>query len=706
MSKETTMEITGEIQDFIYQNEINSYTIATFNTEEEEITVVGYLPFVHAGDNLKLIGKFVEHKEYGTQFKIDTFEKLMPRTTAALERYLANGNIKGVGEAIAKRIVRTFGDETLYVFQKEPERLAQVRGISENRAKEIAEEFLENWEVWQIVGFLERFGIGAEYAKKVYTLLGVHAIEEIEANPYLLLDIAKGVDFKQVDKMALDLGINYDNEKRVQSGIKYGLIRSTNSGHACVLKENLIEFVIGLLDVTAEMVEDNLINLKVNNEIVIEEREEMQFVYLYAFYVTEEGIALRIKRLQNANNTKKIEKIQSALKKVEKNSGIILSEKQKEAVQLVNDNNVTIITGGPGTGKTTIIKSIIDVYEEKKYKIVLSAPTGRAAKRMTETTKREASTLHRLLEIGKTDEDSFYQSSLEYEGTPIDADLIIVDEMSMVDMFLMNQLLKCIYQGTKLILVGDEDQLASVGPGSVLKDLIQSDMITTIHLDKIFRQAAKSKIILNAHRVNQGKMFFLKKDAQNFSMEERPENIEINEEELENEIMNEDLEEDFFFIKERYAEKMVDQVLSLCTGRLKNYGDYDFFQNIQVLSPTKRGPLGTRELNKELQAKLNPNIGNLPERGSMGAVFRAGDRVMQIKNNYDIYWEREENQNGKKQIGSGVFNGEIGTIINIDELEKQVEIQFDDEKVAWYPFSELDQIEHSYAITIHKAQRK
>lgn len=351
MSKETTMEITGEIQDFIYQNEINSYTIATFNTEEEEITVVGYLPFVHAGDNLKLIGKFVEHKEYGTQFKIDTFEKLIPRTTAALERYLANGNIKGVGEAIAKRIVKTFGDETLYVFQKEPERLAQVRGISENRAKEIAEEFLENWEVWQIVGFLERFGIGAEYAKKVYTLLGVHAIEEIEANPYLLLDIAKGVDFKQVDKMALDLGINYDNEKRVQSGIKYGLIRSTNSGHACVLKENLIEFVIGLLDVTAEMVEDNLINLKVNNEIVIEEREEMQFVYLYAFYVTEEGIALRIKRLQNANNTKKIEKIQSALKKVEKNSGIILSEKQKEAVQLVNDNNVTIITGGPGTGK-------------------------------------------------------------------------------------------------------------------------------------------------------------------------------------------------------------------------------------------------------------------------------------------------------------------------------------------------------------------
>ena len=460
--------------------------------------------------------------------------------------------------------------------------------------------------------------------------------------------------------------------------------------------------MISLLDVTTEVVEDNIINLKVKEEIVVEKREEEEYVYLYAFYVAEEEIALRIKRLQQASNKKKISGIQKALKEAEKQSGIVLSERQKEAVQLVNENNVIIITGGPGTGKTTIIKSIIDIYEKKKYKVVLCAPTGRAAKRMTETTGKEASTLHRLLEIGKIDEDSLYKEAGKYEGAPIDADLIIVDEMSMVDMFLMNYLLKCIYQGTKLILVGDVDQLASVGPGSVLKDFIDSEKITTIHLDKIFRQAAKSKIILNAHRVNQGKMFFTKKKIET---DEQLPNIEM--EEIEDvEVEDETLKEDFFFIRENYPERMLEQVISLCTGRLKNYGDYDFFQNIQVLSPTRKGLLGTKELNKALQEKLNPNIGNLPEKASMGAVFRAGDRVMQIKNNYDIYWEKEGQDSGRKEIGSGVFNGEIGTIIHIDEMEKQVEIQFDDEKVAWYPFSELDQIEHSYAITIHKSQRK
>ena len=546
----------------------------------------------------------------------------------------------------------------------------------------MSEDFIQNWEVWQIVGFLERFGIGAEYAKKVFDLYGTKAIEEIEANPYLLIDIARGVDFKQIDKMALGLGISYDNEKRVASGIKYGLIRTTYNGHSCVLKENLIEFVINLLDVSTENVEDGLINLQVKNEIVIEQREKEEYVYLYAFYSAEEEIAFRIKRLQKAKNIKEIKNIQVLLKKVEESSSIELSEKQKEAVNLVNENNVTIITGGPGTGKTTIIKTIIDIYEEKGEKVVLCAPTGRAAKRMTETTGKEASTLHRLLEIGKFDEDSLYKNTSDYEGAPIDSDVIIVDEMSMVDMFLMNYLLKCIYQGTKLILVGDEDQLASVGPGSVLKDLIHSEKVATIHLDKIFRQAAKSKIILNAHRVNNGEMFLKKGE----------------------DTIEEEMKDDFFFIREIYQEKMLEQVISLCTGRLQNYGNYDFFQNMQVLTPTKKGLLGTKELNKALQEKLNPNVNNLPEKASMGATFRAGDRVMQIKNNYDMYWER--NTLEKQEIGSGVFNGEIGTIIKIDEKEKQIEIKFDDEKIAWYQFSELDQIEHSYAITIHKAQRK
>lgn len=675
------MEITGAIKDIIYKNEINSYTIADFETDEEETTIVGYLPFVNPGDTLKLIGKFVEHKDYGRQFKIDTFEKLMPQTLGALERYLSKGNIKGIGEAIAKRIIRTFGEETIHVFKYEPERLATIRGISKEGAKEMSNQFIENWEVWQIVGFLEKFGIGAEYAKKVFDLYGTNAIEEIESNPYILIDLTRGVDFRQIDKMALDLGISYDNDKRIASGIKYGLIRSTYNGNSCVLKENLIEFVIKLLDVTTENVEDNLINLKAKEEIVIEKRENSQeFIYLTAFYNTEEEIAYRLLKLQASPNFKKIGDLKSELKKIEVTSKIELSEKQKEAIKLVNESNVTIITGGPGTGKTTIIKNIIDIYEGKGKKVVLSAPTGRAAKRMTETTGKEASTLHRLLEIGKIDDDSLYKSAKEYEGAPIDGDIIIVDEVSMVDMFLMSYLLKCVYQGTKLVLVGDVDQLASVGPGSVLEDLIDSEQIPTIHLDKIFRQAAKSKIVLNAHRVNSGENFLGKEE------------------------MEEDTNEDFFFIKENSQERMLSQVVSLCTGRLKKFGNYDFFQNIQVLSPTKKGILGTKELNKILQQQLNPNKDNLPEKSSMGAIYRIGDRVMQVKNNYDLYWEKEVN--GKTQMGSGIFNGEIGTIIGISDVEKQIEIKFDDDKTAWYDFQDLDQIEHSYVVTIHKAQRK
>ncbi len=701
------MEIKGEVTDIIYQNEVNSYTIAVFETDEEETTIVGYLPFVKSGDTLKVEGKFVEHKDYGRQFKVETFEKLMPETLGALEKYLANGSIKGIGEATAKKIIKTFGEDTINVFKFEPEKLAQIKGISKSKAIEMSESFIENWEVWQIVGFLERFGIGAENAKKIYDLLGINAIEQIESNPYILIDMARGVDFKQIDQMALKLGISYDNQKRVESGIKYGLIKATYNGHSCVIKQNLIDYVISLLDVTTEAIEDNIINLKAKGEIIVETRDEAEWIYLENFYNVEKEIATRIIRLDKSKNLKKIEHIENALKGVEKKSNIELSEKQREAVLSINDSNVTIITGGPGTGKTTIIKTIIDLFEERKKKVILTAPTGRAAKKMTEATGKEASTLHRLLGIGKLDDEGIYSRHSDYKGEPIDADLIVVDELSMVDMFLMNYLLNCIYQGTKLILVGDVDQLASVGPGSVLKDLINSDTINTVKLDKIFRQAAKSKIVLNAHRVNSG-LGFIKND----------------DEEIE-----EDTKQDFFFIRQNSTEKMLQEVISLSTGRLEKFGNYDFFKNIQVLTPTKKGPLGTRELNKALQAVLNPNVDELPERKIGDVVYRVGDRVMQIKNNYDITWEREAKPFGvgkidgkseenswasmylakpkdKKEIGTGVFNGEMGTIIEIDEKEKVVKIQFDDEKKAWYEYADLDQIEHSYAITIHKAQRK
>ena len=701
------MEIKGEVTDIIYQNDVNSYTIAVFETDEEETTIVGYLPFVKSGDTLKVEGKFVEHKDYGRQFKVETFEKLMPETLGALEKYLANGSIKGIGEATAKKIIKTFGEDTINVFKFEPEKLAQIKGISKSRAIEMSESFIENWEVWQIVGFLERFGIGAENAKKIYDLLGINAIEQIESNPYILIDMARGVDFKQIDQMALKLGISYDNQKRVESGIKYGLIKATYNGHSCVIKQNLIDYVISLLDVTTEAIEDNIINLKAKGEIIVETRDDAEWIYLENFYNVEKEIATRIIRLDKSKNLKKIEHIENALKGVEKKSNIELSEKQREAVLSINDSNVTIITGGPGTGKTTIIKTIIDLFEERKKKVVLTAPTGRAAKKMTEATGKEASTLHRLLGIGKLDDEGIYSRHSDYKGEPIDADLIVVDELSMVDMFLMNYLLNCIYQGTKLILVGDVDQLASVGPGSVLKDLINSETINTVKLDKIFRQAAKSKIVLNAHRVNSG-LGFIKND----------------DEEIE-----EDTKQDFFFIRQNSTEKMLQEVISLSTGRLEKFGNYDFFKNIQVLTPTKKGPLGTRELNKALQAVLNPNVDALPERKMGDVVYRVGDRVMQIKNNYDITWERENKPFGvekidgkseenswasmylakpkdKKEIGTGVFNGEMGTIIEIDEREKVVKIQFDDEKIAWYEYTDLDQIEHSYAITIHKAQRK
>lgn len=673
-------EIEGILTEIIYQNEVNSYVVGIFETEEEQITVVGYLPFIKKGDTLKIIGKFVEHKDYGEQFKIETFEKLMPQTLGALETYLANGNIKGVGPATASKIVNKFGEDTIHVLKFEPQKLAQIRGITKDKAIEISESFIENWEVWQIVGFLERFGIGAESAKKVYDLLGINAIAEIEADPYILIDISRGVDFKQIDQMAIELGMEKENQKRVKSGIKYALIKITYNGHCCTLKENLIEYVKTLLNVNEATIENGIINLKVNDEIVVEDRNGEEWIYLYSFYNAENQIARNILELDKYRNVKKVSNIEKELNLVEKRTDIILSEKQKEAIRAINDNNVTIITGGPGTGKTTIIKSIIEIYKQKKYKIVLCAPTGRAAKRMTETTGEEASTLHRLLEIGKVDEESLFKKDNEYQGAPIDGDIIIVDEVSMVDMFIMSYLLDCIYKGTKLILVGDCDQLPSVGPGSVLKDLIASERIVTVHLDKIFRQAAKSKIIVNAHRVNNGKKFISKEDPE----------------------MEEDSKQDFFFIKENNQEKVLEQVLSLCNGRLKKFGDYDFFESIQVLSPTKKGLLGTKEMNKALQEELNPHREGEAEKNSMGAIFRIGDRIMQIKNNYDMYWEKKNE--GEVEVGNGVFNGETGTILNINEKEKNICVKFDDDKYVWYEFNDLEQIEHSYCITIHKAQ--
>jgi len=672
------LEIKGEVTEIIYKNEVNGYCIAVFETAEESTTIVGYLPFVNKNDTLEVTGKFVEHQEYGRQFKVETFKKVMPETLDSLERYLANGLIKGIGPATAKKIVDTFGKETINVFKLEPERLSQIKGISKDKALEIAQEFVENWELWQLVSYLEKFGLGPQSAQGIYKKLGENAIEKIESDPYVLVELSNKVDFVQIDKMALKIGMEYDNEKRIRSGIKYALLRVTYNGNCAVLYENLVDFARELLGVSEDAIDSSLINMKAKEEIYIEERENEDWIYLSTYYKAEKNIAEKLIELREYKNINAIENLDRKLKKIEKTQKIELSDKQKEAVKLVNDNNVCVITGGPGTGKTTIIKSIIDIYKEEELKITLCAPTGRAAKRMTEATGEEAKTLHRVLEIGKfASEDEINPDLLV---TPIDANVVIIDEASMIDLFLMNYLMKALYSGTKLILVGDENQLPSVGPGNVLKDIIASEKVPVVTLNKIFRQAAKSKIILNSHKVNEGESFIGIKQE--------------NEEEL---------LQDFFFIQENNKENIIKQIVSLCTGRLERYGNYDFIKNIQVITPTKKGNLGTKELNQVIQSNVNPFETTKKEKKFGDTIFRQGDRIMQIKNNYDIFWERDGKTN---EAGSGVFNGEFGTIIDINEMDKEIVIKFDDDKKAWYSYADLDQIEHAYAITVHKAQRK
>lgn len=666
------MELIGTVEDIIYKNESNGYMIATFKMANTDTTIVGYLPFVNKGDNLKVIGKSVVHPDYGEQFKVDTFEKIMPQTLDSLEKYLANGLIKGIGPATAKKIVNKFGEETIAVLKMEPSRLTDIKGISENKAQEISESFVENWEIWQIVGYLSKFGIGVQNAQAIYKKLGMDAIDKIQSDPYILVEMGLKVDFAQVDKMALSIGIERSSLRRVGSGIIHALILASTNGHCCVIEENLIKYVVSLLGVSETDVKDGLKDLRAKEKIVIEDRKTatevegledktleiciQKWVYLADFYNTEMNIAQRIISLEEAENTKHIRDIDKAIKQV---CTIKLSEKQKEAIKLINENNVTIITGGPGTGKTTIIKTIIDVYKSFNKKVVLCAPTGRAAKRMTEATGEEAKTLHRLLEIGKFDEDKI---NPKMDVAPIDGDVIIIDESSMMDMFLINFVLKGIFKGTKLILVGDDDQLPSVGAGRVLKDLIESRRVPFIVLNKIFRQAAKSKIIVNSHKVNEGINFI-------------------------GEIDDEDSLDDFEFITQNNPKIASEELLKL----------YDL--DTQIITPTKKGDMGTKSLNKIIQEKFNPFDIYKAEKKFGDVIFREGDKIMQTKNNYDIEWTK-----GRNEYGSGIFNGEMGIIETVDNNSGVLTVRFEDGKVADYLYSDLEQIEHCFAITVHKSQ--
>lgn len=462
------MELTGEIKDVIFKNELNSYTVANLETLDGTITIVGYLPFVNKGDNLKAEGNFIEHIEYGKQFKVETFEKVIPTSKDGLQRYLSSGIIKGIGPATAKKIIKKFGTDTISILRYEPEKLADIKGITIEKAIDISQSFNENTEVWKIVEYLQKYGIGPQGAEKIYKKLGTNTINEIEQNPYILIDLVRKADFKQIDSIALKTGFDAESTKRINSGIKYALKIASTNGHCCVLYENLIQFCETLLETSKDLIEESIISLKTKKEIFLEDREDGEWVYLSYFYKAEKSIAEKLIELDKYINIKEIKEFDKKLKEIEKNTELELSQKQIEAVQAVQNHNVTVITGGPGTGKTTIIKTIIDLYKQEKKKVVLCAPTGRAAKKMTESTGEEAKTLHRLLEIGATSTDE-YQNADDIQIEPLDADVIIVDEMSMVDLILMNYLIQAIYKGTKLVLVGDINQLPSVGPRKCVK---------------------------------------------------------------------------------------------------------------------------------------------------------------------------------------------------------------------------------------------
>lgn len=490
------MEIKGQIEEIVFSNEMNSYTVCNMVVENNIITAVGYLPFLNIGDIIVAQGDFVNHNVYGQQFKIENFEKSMPNTSAEIEKYLGSGIIKGIGPATSKKIVCKFGDDTIYVLQYEPEKLTAIKGITATRAKEISEAFNNVWEVWQIVIFLQQYGIGTTNANRIYKEYGMNSINVIKENPYALLNILRGVDFKHIDKIALSLGIEITSTYRISSGIKYALHLASRNGHTCVLKINLVEYVHNILGVEIEEVENELTALIYAKEIY----EDNEFLFLKDYYIAEENVAKKLLMLSN-NFAKKCYSLDDKIKSAEKDLKLELSKEQKEAVKTCFENQVVIITGGPGTGKTTIIKVLINIFKKEGLDFALCAPTGRAARRIKETTFEEAKTLHRLLELGKVEEDDL---NINYAVNKIKQPVVIVDEMSMVDIVLMNYLMKGIEDNAKLILIGDSDQLASVGPGSVLQDLIEFDCLTVKKLTEIYRQAAESKIITNAHKINEG----------------------------------------------------------------------------------------------------------------------------------------------------------------------------------------------------------
>ncbi len=662
--------IEGTIEDIIYKNDSNGYTVCEVKGKKG-FTAVGYMPFVNAGETIRASGRWVTHPDYGEQFKVELYEKVMPKTSDAIEKYLSSGIVKGVGPATAAKIVEKFGQSALEVISAEPQRLSEIKSISLDKAIAIGQALDEQRSLREIVMFLQEYGISPSVCIKIHKAYADQGVSRIKENPYRLCEEVFGIGFKTADTIAMKLGIDPASKFRIKSGIKYILTHASSSGHTYLPESILKERVQELLGSYEQDVEDALITLIFDRAVVTEKFDDLTRVYLTSFYNAEQGVCKRLLALSQQRFEAGLEHFEDKLEKIQSEEGIQLAQMQREAIREAMTNGVLVITGGPGTGKTTIIKSIIRLLMDDGCRIMLAAPTGRAAKRMSEATGFEARTIHRLLEIGYTGDENelLFQRN---EENPVEADVIIIDEMSMVDTLIMNHLLKAVPPGARLILVGDADQLPSVGAGSVLLDIIGCSAVKTVRLAEIFRQAGESMITVNAHRINRG---------------EAP-------------VLNAK-DKDFFFLPRSGFDAIVRTVVDLCSRRLPDTYGFDPMKDIQVLSPTRKGPAGVASLNIELQKILNPADRKKAEKASKNGIFREGDRVMQVKNNYNLRWEKPDN---RLVDGNGVFNGDMGTIRKIDEDSMNIEVLFDDDRLAVYDYSILDEIEPAYAVTIHKSQ--
>ena len=664
-------KLAGYVEHIIYRNADNGYTVLNLVSGEEEITCVGIFSAIAEGENIEASGDYTDHPTYGKQFKVESFEEKAPEDEEAIERYLGSGAIRGIGLALAARIVRRFKADTFRIIEEEPGRLAEVKGISERKAMEIADQVNEKRDLRQAMIFLQQYGITMNLAVKVYQQYGQEVYGIIRENPYRLADDIEGVGFRTADEIAVRVGIRMDSDFRIRSGILYVLLQASTEGHTYLPEEELTRRTGQLLEVGEEQIEKQYMDLAIERKIIMKQGENQTQIYAASFYYMEANTATMLKQLNVSYDVPDLE-IEERVRRIEKQTGMKLDEHQMTAVKEAVRNGLLIITGGPGTGKTTTINTIIKYFEMEGLDIFLAAPTGRAAKRMSETTGFEARTIHRMLELnGGVDGAAGFERN---EQNPLETDVVIIDEMSMVDISLMHALLKAVAVGTRLILVGDVNQLPSVGPGSVLRDIIRSHECNVVMLTKIFRQASTSDIIVNAHKINQGEEVTL----DNKSM-------------------------DFFFLKRYDADVIISVVLQLIKQKLPKFVDATPY-DIQVLTPMRKGLLGVERLNGILQRYLNPPSPQKREKEHGDILFREGDKIMQTRNNYQLEWEIRTKYGLSVDKGTGVFNGDMGIVREINDFAETMTVEFDEGRMVEYPYKLLDELELAYAITIHKSQ--